>query len=138
LLCETGSWKGGGEATEGCLCKLIRASQVPGMRAHTFHASSEEVYRLNFEASCDCHYSNCMKRLCAHPRHLTRASELASCKRRLELRSRLYVLGSEDKALCVHISPSSRWSALRSPCFTRDKYSTLSLLFYIQYFRLLH
>jgi hypothetical protein len=33
--------------------KFIRASQVPGMRAQTFHASHGKFERLNSEASCD-------------------------------------------------------------------------------------
>jgi hypothetical protein len=62
------------------LCKLARASQVPEMRAQSFHASYGSFDRLNLEASCDFH-STCVKRLRSHPRHLTRARKFASCKR---------------------------------------------------------
>jgi hypothetical protein len=58
--------------------KLVRATQVPGMRAQAFHASHEKFDRFNFEASCDVHYSTYNKNLRAHPQHLTRASQLAS------------------------------------------------------------
>jgi len=48
------------------LRKLARASQVAGMRAHTFRASYGKFDR-NYEASCDFHYSPCTKRLRASP-----------------------------------------------------------------------
>jgi hypothetical protein len=60
-------------------CKYARASQVPGMRAKTFHESYGKFGRLNFEVSCYLHYSACMK----HLRHLTRTRQIASCKRGL-------------------------------------------------------
>jgi hypothetical protein len=50
--------------------ELDRASKVPGM------SDKGKLDRLDFEASCNFHYSTCMKRLRAHPRHLTRASIL--------------------------------------------------------------
>jgi hypothetical protein len=45
--------------------------------------SYEKSDKLNFEVSCEFHYSTCMKRLHSHPRHLTRASKLSLCKRSL-------------------------------------------------------
>jgi hypothetical protein len=60
--------------------KLARTSQMPEMRAQTFHARYERFDRFNFEASCDFHYSTGMKLVRAHPRHLTNASQLALCK----------------------------------------------------------
>jgi hypothetical protein len=60
-------------------CKLSRASQVLGMRAQTFNLESSTGSTLKRVAS----YSTCMKRLRTHPRHLTRARQLASCKRGL-------------------------------------------------------
>jgi hypothetical protein len=63
--------------------KLVRATQVPGMRAQVCHVSYEKFDRFNFEASCDFHYSTYNKNLRAHHQHLTLASQLASCKRRL-------------------------------------------------------
>jgi hypothetical protein len=57
---------------------LVLGSQVPGMRAQTFHASYGKFDRLNSEASSD---STCMKRLSAHPLHLIRASKLSSSTR---------------------------------------------------------
>lgn len=47
--------------------KLARTSQMPGMRAQTFHARYERFDRFNFKAICDFHYS-------------TNASQLALCK----------------------------------------------------------
>jgi hypothetical protein len=46
--------------------KLARASQEARMRTHTFHESYGKFDR-NYEASCDFHYSPCMKRLRASP-----------------------------------------------------------------------
>jgi hypothetical protein len=65
-------------------CKLPRASQVLGMRALIFHTSYEKFVRFNFGASCNLHYSTCIKPLRSHPRHLTRGSKLASCKLRFK------------------------------------------------------
>jgi len=65
-------------------CKFARGSKVSGMRAWTFHARNEKFDRFNFEANCDVHYSSCMKRLRAQPRHLTRTSQLAWCKSDLQ------------------------------------------------------
>jgi hypothetical protein len=62
---------------------LLARVKVPGMRAQKFHASYGKFNSYNFEASCDLHYSTCMKRLRAHLRHLTPARQLASCKRGL-------------------------------------------------------
>jgi hypothetical protein len=62
--------------------KLALASQVPGIRMQTFHASYKMLHRFIFEASYDFHYSTCMKCLRSHPRYLTRARQLAPCKRR--------------------------------------------------------
>jgi hypothetical protein len=57
-------------------------------RANFYSLSEERRYekldRFNFEASWDFHYSTCIKRLRAHPRHLNRASQLASRKRGLK------------------------------------------------------
>jgi hypothetical protein len=61
--------------------KLVRASHGPGMRAQDFHAIYEQFNVFNFESSCDFNHSTCMKRLRVYPRHLTRASQHASCKR---------------------------------------------------------
>jgi hypothetical protein len=61
--------------------KFARASKGPVMREQTFHARYGKLDMLNFETSCDFHYSPCMKHLRAHLRHLTCANELASCKR---------------------------------------------------------
>jgi hypothetical protein len=60
---------------------MVRASHVPGMRAQDFHAIYEQSNMFNFESSCDFNHSTSMKRLPVHPRHLTRASQHASCKR---------------------------------------------------------
>lgn len=65
-------------------CRLARASEVPGMRAQTFHASYEQFEMFNFEANWAFHCYTCTQRLHAHPRHMTRASQL-SCKRHLNI-----------------------------------------------------
>jgi hypothetical protein len=61
--------------------QLARASQVAEMGAQTFLVSYGKLDRFNFGVSCDFHYVTCMKCLRAHPRDLTRASQLTSCTR---------------------------------------------------------
>jgi hypothetical protein len=53
------------------------------MHVQKFDASYGKFDRLNFEVGSDFHYSTCMKRLHAHPRHWTHKSQLALCKRSL-------------------------------------------------------
>jgi hypothetical protein len=50
---------------------LVHASEVRAMLSQTFRASHEQFDRFIFEASCDFHYSTCVKRLRMHPWHLT-------------------------------------------------------------------
>jgi hypothetical protein len=61
--------------------KFARASHVPGMRAQTFHASRVMEVATRFKAKPVEFSTTCMKRLRSHPLHLTRASQLALCKR---------------------------------------------------------
>jgi hypothetical protein len=49
------------------LCKLDRASQVPGIRTQTFHSNYGKFDRLNFESSCDFRYVTCMTQLRPSP-----------------------------------------------------------------------
>jgi hypothetical protein len=63
----------------------LAASQVPGMRTQIFHASYVKFNRLNCEASCDFRYCTCIKRLRAHPRHLTRRETTSIVYTRLYL-----------------------------------------------------
>jgi hypothetical protein len=64
-------------------CKFSPASQAQGMRARTFHVSRIMEVATRFRVKPVELFISGMKRLRAHPRHLTRASKLASCKRRL-------------------------------------------------------
>jgi hypothetical protein len=60
--------------------KFARASQVPGMRTQTFHASRIMEVTARFKVQPVVPSITCMKRLPAHLRDLTRAREFASCK----------------------------------------------------------
>jgi len=66
-------------------CKFARGSHVPGMRRQTFHASRIMAVVTHFKVQPAELPIICMKRLRAHPRYLTRASKLASCKCGLSL-----------------------------------------------------
>jgi hypothetical protein len=68
-------------------CKLARASEVPGTRAQTFRASRIMEVATRFRVQPVELSMTRMKRLHAYHRNLTRASQLASCKRGLKLRS---------------------------------------------------
>jgi hypothetical protein len=53
------------------------------MRPQMYHTCHDKFIRFNFEAGCDLlvYYSTYVKLLGAHPRYLTRTSQLASCTR---------------------------------------------------------
>jgi hypothetical protein len=97
-------------------CNLTRASQVPGMRAQTFHANCEKFDRFNYEVSCGFPYSTCMKRLLSHAQHLTRASQLESCKR-------CFVLGRKVRTVLLppilSCLPSRTATCLHSSSFLK-------------------
>jgi hypothetical protein len=64
-------------------CKLVRASQDPGIRTQTFHASRIMEAATRFKVKPVEVSITCVKNLRAHRRDLTRVSQLASCKRGL-------------------------------------------------------
>jgi hypothetical protein len=76
--------------TNRCVCSLLkrcqfpRASQFPGMRAQTFHARRIMEVASRFKIQPVGLSITCIKRVRAHPRHVTRTSQLASCTRGLK------------------------------------------------------
>jgi hypothetical protein len=72
--------------------------------------------RLNFKVSYDCHDSTCMKRLRAHPRHLTPASKLASCKRGFNTAATITVKHEQIDAVRVsriYVQPRTQYPKVK-------------------------